>query len=230
MDMTKSLLRIIIFTGLAWPTTAVAQLSGTIGVGAGVNICIDDGADECTNIDPSGALQISPELRFGSFLGLSLDFMYGWLSVDEFPGVPNNVDLSLTTLAVMPTLRAYLPFDGGDVFAGIGAGYTRFGVSASGDGADVSVTTTAFTSVKVSAGGAAFVTDNLQIGLALDYYLTSAGEICVEVNSDEECSDGLDDADLVDLLQASFFVRLHFGGGGGETNSPNDDKSSSSDW
>ncbi len=175
----------------------------------GANMCQEDGDAKCDDIGPSVAINVAPGFRFMPYAGAYLDIGYGMLSPDT-----DGID-SASTLWVMPTVRGMYPLASADLHLGLGVGYTNF--SATGEtqvpptGASVSssISRTNMLDAKVSIGGAFYLSEAMALGLTIDmiFMANGAGEVCIEIDGDENCDDIDSEADVSDLLQIGAFIR-----------------------
>ena len=206
--MKRLIYALILVVFLLVPSGAGAQVQFDMMIGGGLNKCMESGDADCDDIEASGALFFAPGLKFNNYLGLYLDMSYGWLS----PSGEGSDDVTINTLYVMPTLRGIYNFEIGEVFGGLGWGYSRANISADSDDGDIEFTWSGWMNMKLTAGVVFKIAGPFSLGMNLDYIFNGdeSGETCLKVPGyPEECQDE-DQGDVADLFQASVIAKFTF--------------------
>ena len=104
------LLTVLVLIGI--PSTASAKGVGLdVMVGAGLNVCMDDGKAKCQSesgsegIEPSWNIFGAVGKKFTPNLGLYLDVTYGSFQLSPEP----SGDVAVSMLTAMPTVRGFYP-------------------------------------------------------------------------------------------------------------------------
>lgn len=184
-------------------STAEAEMSLDVMAGVGMNMCMDSGdakCDEPLDMGASGTLLLAPGLKFTDYLGLYLDFQYGWLS-------PDIDDASASTLHLMPTVRGLVSLGVVEVFGGLGVGYSQVSMEIGSNESSWSN----LLNFKATAGATYPVLPTLSIGVNLDYVINmnESGEVCLKSSgSSEQCKD--QKSDVPNLMQVSLIAKMSF--------------------
>ncbi len=203
--MKRSLSVLVMATAVLVLSTGAAQAKGgfELLVGAGINMCSEDGDASCDTVESGYFGLVAPGYRFHRNFGIFLDFGYGTIEPD-FEGLPEGVDTSAYGIIVMPTLRGFVEVTRGlELFAGLGVGYFMFKTEAEYEGESASTSLTNMTSIKVGVGGLYWVNPQIGVGVMADLISTAnSGEFCLEYPGEgEQCDDLDDDADIADFWQ-----------------------------
>jgi hypothetical protein len=192
--------------------------------GGGINICIEDGDANCERIDSSFVLLVAPGYRFSQLLGLYVDIAYGWFKPDESVAddldYADNLDASMNTLTVMPTVRLFVPVSSLELYGGAGLGYSSISSSTTlrygGDKFEGTSIWSNLLNLKLTAGFAVPINPKFHFGVNVDMVFNAndagEGKICVTQEGDTDCDtyDGNEIGDVVDLFQATGFIRFRF--------------------
>lgn len=179
--------------------------------GVGLNTCLKSGDAKCTGFDPSAHFLLAPGIRIVDVFGLYMDFDYGWWT-------PDAPDVSLDTMNIMPTARLFYDFGVGELYGGLGVGYSRIeqdGMALDGGGTQT-VTWDGFANPKVNMGLVFKVGGPVALGVNLDYVMNAdgTGEVCVvQYHADGTKTKGCEDndtGDMQDQLLVSALIKLHF--------------------
>lgn len=185
-------------------------------VGAGLNACLKSGNAKCSDVDPSAGLFFAPGLRIAKFFGLYMDVNFGWFNVDI-------EDTDMVTMSIIPMARFFFDFEVGELFGGLGAGYSRLVADGwaphpvSGSLESLTVVQDGWFNPKFSFGITFKVAEPVSLGFTLDYLanVDGAGERCETFSGSPKAC--LDTADLdsvyqdkLDQLLLNAVVKLKF--------------------
>lgn len=192
------------------PVSAMAQHQRTgidVMGGVGMNMCVGSGDMECTSdagdYGVSWNLFIAGGYRFLPIIGAYLDLSYGRLtySLDDLDGM-------VSTLVIMPTIRGFTTFAQGEVYLGLGVGYSDLTWEMDSD-VEADGSWSNLINFKINVGADYNVNDIIAVGINADYVLNMDGsaQYCANPGStDETCAR----ADMIDLIQIGLFVKGTF--------------------
>ena len=172
-------------------------------VAFGVNSCISSGDEKCADIVPNVQFMLSPGVRLAKFVGIFLDFDYGWLTAS----FQDNSDSSMNTLTLTFVPRFGFDFDVGELYGGMGMGYGRLSKTYS----DSSSYVWHGFVPKLNLGILFRVGGPAMLGVNLDYVLTpnGTGTVCFDpLEGSTECESN--NSDVENLLQVSVLLKLAF--------------------
>jgi len=193
---------------LLWPGHSKAEFR--IATSAGLNFCSPDQGADCESINPSGFLSLGIEYRFLRYLGIGLDYDYGWLN-------PEAEKVQITSSHFMPMLRAHypLPDQPWELHLGLGMGYADMEAKAKGDSDAFYTFANPWTSLKTTIGMLYRFNEEISFGGVFNFYSHRGGERClVHPIGQENCKsleelEGPDQA-VADLSQLGVIARYGF--------------------
>lgn len=219
--MKKRILSVALVLGLlgvAAPASAIEVLGVELQfdalAGVGLNTCVSNGQYDCGDVGPNVGFLIAPGARFLDYFGLYLDITFGWLSPDAnaMSSAGPVGDASVSTIQVMPVFRGFYSYNVFglaeiEFYGGLGAGWSRmkasYEIKAAGMSFDSEGSWRTFFAPKFNAGGIYRVTEQIGVGLNIDFVVNidGTGRHCSEENGDGSCHDVPDDFEQSEFMQ-----------------------------
>ena len=187
-----------------------AQAQFSVSAASGLNVCTPDEGADCQSIQPAGFLAAGLEYRFFTYVGLGLDYDYGWLN-------PEANGVGATTSHFMPMLRVHYPIPNKalEIHLGAGMGYADVTAEHDDDPDAFYNFSNPWTSVKTTLGVLYSLNEDLAVGGKFDLYFHRGGERCLTHpigQANCKSMDDLADSDqaVADLSQIGAVLRYTF--------------------